>query len=218
MMRSASSNCASSDRWLMSPVWIMKAGFFGSALTLAMASSSVPSAFGLAGLSKPTWLSLICRKLRPRTSCALASPMRPSECGTPPETVHSTPVPTQVMHSSTLRRLTPSSRSDSLIASLLRSQNGRAMGLLGTRAGDGGFYSRIRSFFVVFGQVAAPSGYPAGPKGLAGVREQSSKRRDPEWCGGRRSPGISRKICSLLPRVTAAPPRSASAAPHIRSE
>ena len=54
----------------MSPVWIMKAGFFGSALTLAMASSSVPSAFGLAGLSKPTWLSLICRKVRPCASCA----------------------------------------------------------------------------------------------------------------------------------------------------
>jgi hypothetical protein len=49
----------------MSPVWIMNAGFCVSALTLAMASSSVPSAFGLAGLSKPTWLSLICRKLKP---------------------------------------------------------------------------------------------------------------------------------------------------------
>ena len=71
MIRSASSNCDACDRWLMSPVWIMKAGFFGSALTLAMASSSVPSAFGLAGLSKPTWLSLICRKVRPRASCAL---------------------------------------------------------------------------------------------------------------------------------------------------
>ena len=49
----------------MSPVWIMKAGLAGSALTLPIASSSVPSAFGLAGLSKPTWLSLICRKVRP---------------------------------------------------------------------------------------------------------------------------------------------------------
>jgi hypothetical protein len=39
--------------------------FFGSALILAIASSRVPSAFGLAGLSKPTWLSLICRKVRP---------------------------------------------------------------------------------------------------------------------------------------------------------
>src|SRR5207248_2704927 len=33
--------------------------------------------------------------------------MIPSERGTPPATVHSTPVPAQVMHSSTLRRLTP---------------------------------------------------------------------------------------------------------------
>ena len=31
----------------------------------------------------------------------------PSERGTPPAMVHSTPVPAQVMHSSTLRRLTP---------------------------------------------------------------------------------------------------------------
>ena len=50
---------------------------------------------------------------------AAASPMIPSEWGTPPATVHSTPVPTQVMHSSTLRRLTPSSRSESLIVDLL---------------------------------------------------------------------------------------------------
>ena len=50
----------------MSPVWIMKDGFAGSALILPIASSSVPSALGLAGLSKPTWLSLICRKVSPR--------------------------------------------------------------------------------------------------------------------------------------------------------
>ena len=62
MMRSASSNSAAFDRWVMSPVWIMNDGFTGIALILLMASSSVPSAFGLAGLSKPTWLSLICRK------------------------------------------------------------------------------------------------------------------------------------------------------------
>ena len=110
----------------MSPVWIMKAGFCGSvsALTLAMASSSVPSAFALGGRWKPIWLSLICRKVSPRASAAAASPMMPSEWGTPPDTVHNTPVPTQVMHSSTLRRLTPSSRSDSLIAFLLCSADG----------------------------------------------------------------------------------------------
>src|SRR5262245_27503514 len=37
--------------------------------------------------------------------------MIPSEVGTPPAIVQSTPVPAQVMHSSTLRRLKPSSRS-----------------------------------------------------------------------------------------------------------
>jgi hypothetical protein len=46
----------------------MKAGFSGSALILAIASSSVPRAFGLAGLSNPTWLSLICAKVSPRVS------------------------------------------------------------------------------------------------------------------------------------------------------
>ncbi len=46
-----------------------------SALTLAMASSSVPSAFGLGGRSKPIWLSLICRKVRPLRFCA--RPPRP---------------------------------------------------------------------------------------------------------------------------------------------
>src|ERR1700686_2228408 len=86
----------------------MKEGFTGRALTLLIASSSVPSALGLAGLSKPTWLSLICRKVRAPAPCALASPTRPSERGTPPATVHRTPVPAQVMHSSTLRRLKPS--------------------------------------------------------------------------------------------------------------
>jgi hypothetical protein len=43
----------------MSPVWIMNAGCIGSALTLAMASCSVPATLELAGLSKPMWLSLI---------------------------------------------------------------------------------------------------------------------------------------------------------------
>src|SRR5664279_2836600 len=107
MMRSALSNSAALDRWVMSPVWIMKAGFCGIALILLIASSSVPIAFGLAGLSKPTWLSLICRKLSPGASAAVAASTSPSERGTPPEMVQSTPVPAQVMHSNTRRRLTP---------------------------------------------------------------------------------------------------------------
>src|ERR1043166_1606630 len=81
----------------------MKAGFIGSAFTLAIAASSVPLTLGLAGLSKPMWLSLICRKVRP-LGCACASPMMPSERGTPPPIVHRTPAPAQVMHLSTWRR------------------------------------------------------------------------------------------------------------------
>ena len=93
----------------MSPVWIMKDGFAGIALILLTASSSVPSALGLAGLSKPTWLSLICMKVMPPASAACAEPTSPSERGTPPVMVQSTPVPAQVMHSSTRRRLPRSS-------------------------------------------------------------------------------------------------------------
>src|SRR6266481_3381280 len=67
---------------------MMKAGFTRRALILPTASSSVPSALGLAGLSKPTWLSLICRKVRPLASADAApvvvirshrqSPLKPS--------------------------------------------------------------------------------------------------------------------------------------------
>jgi len=54
-----------------SPVWIMKAGLAGRPFTLPIASFKVPSASGLAGLLKPTWLSEICRKLKPATAVAL---------------------------------------------------------------------------------------------------------------------------------------------------
>src|SRR3974390_3950240 len=84
----------------------MNEGFAGSDLTFARASSSVPITLGVACLSKPTWLSLICRKLSLLGSAASAPSMIPSERGTPPETVHKTPVPAHVMHSNTLRRLT----------------------------------------------------------------------------------------------------------------
>src|SRR5215470_1679485 len=89
----------------------MKEGFAGSDLTFAMASSSVPITLGLAGLSNPMWLSLICRKVRLLGWAASAPSMIPSESGTPPEIVHSTPVPAQVIHSNTFRRLTPAFRS-----------------------------------------------------------------------------------------------------------
>ena len=58
-MRSASSNSDGFDRCVISPVWIMNAGRVGNVLILPIASSSVPMALGLAGLSNPTWLSLI---------------------------------------------------------------------------------------------------------------------------------------------------------------
>src|SRR5262245_33058157 len=89
----------------------MKEGFAGSDLTFAMASSSVPITLGLAGLSKPMWLSLICRKVSLPGWAASAPSMIPSESGTPPEIVHSTPVPAQVMHSNTFRQLTSAFRS-----------------------------------------------------------------------------------------------------------
>src|SRR6478672_4973990 len=87
-----------------------KDGFTGRVLILLIASSSVPMALGLAGLSKPTWLSLICRNVSPLGSAAVASPIMPMERGIPPAIVHRTPVPAQVMHSRILRLLTPSSR------------------------------------------------------------------------------------------------------------
>src|SRR5213082_1845760 len=62
---------------------MMKDGFTGRALILLTASSSVPRALGLAGLSNPTWLSLICRKVSPLGSAATASPIMPIERGMP---------------------------------------------------------------------------------------------------------------------------------------
>src|SRR5262245_13318562 len=118
MIRSASSNSDTFDRCEMSPVWIMNDGLTASAFTRPMASSSVPLTLGLAGLSKPMWLSLICRKVRPLLCSATASSMIPSEVGTPPAMVHNTPVPAQVMHSRTLRRLGPSSRSRLVMSGL----------------------------------------------------------------------------------------------------
>src|ERR1700730_16169165 len=84
----------------------MNDGLTGIALILLMASSRVPSALGLAGLAKATWVSLICRNGRPEAPGPCAEPTSPSERGTPPEMVQRTPVPAQVMHSSTRRRLT----------------------------------------------------------------------------------------------------------------
>jgi hypothetical protein len=41
------------ERWVISPVWIMRAGLAGSPLTLPIASFKVPRGSGLAGLLNP---------------------------------------------------------------------------------------------------------------------------------------------------------------------
>src|SRR5260370_37333901 len=115
----------------------MKEGFAESDLTFVMASSSVPITLGLAGFSKPTWLSLICRKVGLLASAARAPSMIPSERGTPPEIVHSTPGPPQAMHSNTFRpftRAVPSLLGESLMVVLLTSSGLRG-GLYGTECG-----------------------------------------------------------------------------------
>jgi hypothetical protein len=80
-----------------SPVWIMKAGLAGRPFILPIASFEVPSASGLAGLLKPTWLSEICRKLKPATAFPAASaasmPRSREDFGTPPLSVQTMPVP-----------------------------------------------------------------------------------------------------------------------------
>src|ERR1700736_6146597 len=90
---------------------MIKDGLTGIAFTMAMASRSVPSASGFAALSKPIWLSLICRNVKLLGSAARASPIIPTEWGTPPLTVQSTPVPAQTMHFRTSRRPNPCPRS-----------------------------------------------------------------------------------------------------------
>ena len=65
MIWSASSNSESLESWVMSPVWMMKSGLTGMAMIFATASWKVALASGLAGFAKPTWLSLICRKVKP---------------------------------------------------------------------------------------------------------------------------------------------------------
>ena len=89
----------------MSPVWMMNAGFPGIAAILSTAALRVARASGLAGFSKPMWLSEIWTNEKP-PSAALAAPMR-REDGTPPATVQTTPVPAQSMHFKDLRRLRP---------------------------------------------------------------------------------------------------------------
>ena len=55
----------------------------------------------------------------PADSAAKASPSRPKDFGTPPDSVHNTPVPAQIIHSSAPLRLTPASSVFRLRSSLI---------------------------------------------------------------------------------------------------
>ena len=82
---------------MISPVWIMNAGFCGIAATPLSASCNVAVTLGLAGLSNPRWLSLICAKVKLSFVAASALPIR-RDRGTPPATVQIMAVPAHVMH------------------------------------------------------------------------------------------------------------------------
>src|SRR6267154_231838 len=131
---------------------MMKDGLIGIAFTLATASRSVPSASGFAGLLKPMWLSLICRNVNPVGSAASASPINPTEWGTPPLTVQSTPVPAQTMHSSTSRRPNPCPRSSKPFLAMSHSPCGpngtrwRRIAPLNRRLGQFELYSQNIQF------------------------------------------------------------------------
>jgi hypothetical protein len=92
-----------------SPVWMMKSGWIGSALTFAIASRKVARASALGGLLKPMWLSLSCRKVNacaaavPRNGAAKAA-SNPREAGTPEFRANKAPVPAHAMHFKKSRR------------------------------------------------------------------------------------------------------------------
>src|SRR6266404_8089230 len=100
----------------------MNAGFCGSAPILTMASSRVARTLGLAGLLKPMWLSEIWRNVNPLAAAFAAEIPSIDDRGTPPETVHNTPVPAQSMHSKAPRLLTPSFSSSAICLSSVVAQ------------------------------------------------------------------------------------------------
>src|SRR5215469_16369654 len=65
MISKAVSNSSGLERWVMSPVWMRKAGFGDSAAMRSTAALMVALVSGLAGLLKPIWVSLIWTKVRP---------------------------------------------------------------------------------------------------------------------------------------------------------
>src|SRR6266849_2771260 len=149
---------------------MMKDGLIGIAFTLATASRSVPSASGFAGLLKPIWLSLICRNVNPVGSAASASPINPTEWGTPPLTVHSTPVPAQTMHSSTSRRPNPCPRSSKPFLAMSHSPCGpngtkwRRIAPLNRRLGRLELYSQKYTVSPIRGSRMTPLLAPSSAK------------------------------------------------------
>src|ERR1700730_654711 len=75
-----------------------------AAMLHAGAGPKVPRASGLAGLLKPTWLSEICRKLKPlaafSAACAVWMARSCDDFCTPPLSVQIMPLPAQIIHSS----------------------------------------------------------------------------------------------------------------------
>src|SRR6266853_547210 len=96
----------------------MNAGFCGSAPILTIASSRVARTLGLAGLLKPMWLSEIWRNVNPLAAAFASEIPSIDDRGTPPDTVHNTPVPAQSMHSKAPRLLTPSFSSSAMLSLL----------------------------------------------------------------------------------------------------
>jgi len=123
---SASSNCPGFERWVISPVWIMKAGLAGRSLTFAIASFKVPSASGLAGLLNPTWLSGNLQEAEARGHFfgrlrrTRAEELRGFRHA--PLSVQMTPVPAQIIHSRAPRRSIPLLVSSLTLSSLQKSQ------------------------------------------------------------------------------------------------
>ena len=81
----------------------------GSALIFLIVPGSVLMAWGWRPIRPYMAVADLQEGQLARLGAPSAWSMMPSERGTPPLIVHNTPVPAQVMHSSTRRRLTPES-------------------------------------------------------------------------------------------------------------
>src|SRR5690348_9587415 len=110
-----------------SPVCSTNAGRVGWALTRSMTCCSVIAASGLAWPLKPTWVSLICTKLKvPASMSAAAAAETTRERARPPVIVHMTAAPVHAAHSRNPRRFIRSmSSSARLVVKGLAHDHGR---------------------------------------------------------------------------------------------